>query len=84
MRQIWIQVDSVCPYKSFSSSMLIACVNNGVNGKFQRPLQSPHIHLFLSTSFFIPAPVLLFLARFIPSSFSYSPSRGAEGASSSC
>lgn len=68
----------------FSSSILIACVNNGVHGKFQGPLHSLPIHLFLFTSFFIPAPVLLFLAHFFLTSFSCSSSRGAVGASSSC
>lgn len=53
----------------FSSSILIACVSNGVNGKFQCPLQSPHIHLFLFTYFFIPVPVLLFLVHFFPHLF---------------
>lgn len=85
MRQIWIQVDSVCPYKSLSPVpfwLLVSTMMSMVN--FNVPCSLPTFTSFFSLLSLFPLLSFRFLLIFFPSSFSYPSSRGAEGASSSC
>lgn len=67
MRQIWIQVDNVYLYNhilQFHFLLLVSTMESTVNS--QHPLQSPHIHVFLFTSFCIPTPNFLISCSFFP------------------